>query len=72
MGFCAKYYDSVGLTGNVWSSLQKIDRLTASLHSIDNQPANKHVFFAEDRYAFLSYHSLTSMDSFFKMLICFI
>ncbi|QCD92193.1 U3 small nucleolar RNA-associated protein 11 [Vigna unguiculata] len=27
----------------------KIERLTASLHSIDNQPANKHVLFAEDR-----------------------
>ncbi|ESW31032.1 hypothetical protein PHAVU_002G203400 [Phaseolus vulgaris] len=33
----------------VQSERKKIDRLTASLHSIDNQPANKHVFFAEDR-----------------------
>ncbi|KAK7368747.1 hypothetical protein VNO80_10777 [Phaseolus coccineus] len=33
----------------VQSERKKIERLTASLHSIDNQPANKHVFFAEDR-----------------------
>nr|KYP47910.1 putative U3 small nucleolar RNA-associated protein 11 [Cajanus cajan] len=31
------------------SERKKIERLTASLHSIDNQPSNKHVFFAEDR-----------------------
>ncbi|KAG4999572.1 hypothetical protein JHK87_020644 [Glycine soja] len=33
----------------IQSERNKIERLTASLHSIDNQPANKHVFFAEDR-----------------------
>ncbi|CAJ1935959.1 unnamed protein product [Sphenostylis stenocarpa] len=33
----------------VQSERKKIERLTASLHSIDNQPANKHVLFAEDR-----------------------
>ncbi|KAL2343738.1 hypothetical protein Fmac_005023 [Flemingia macrophylla] len=31
------------------SERKKIERLTASLHSIDNQSSNKHVFFAEDR-----------------------
>ncbi|KAK7400256.1 hypothetical protein VNO78_11459 [Psophocarpus tetragonolobus] len=31
------------------SERNKIEKLTASLHSIDNQPPNKHVFFADDR-----------------------
>ncbi|RDY05360.1 putative U3 small nucleolar RNA-associated protein 11 [Mucuna pruriens] len=33
----------------VQSERKKVERLAASLHSTDNQPANKHVFFAEDR-----------------------
>ncbi|KAK7319364.1 hypothetical protein RJT34_04084 [Clitoria ternatea] len=31
------------------SERKKVERLNAMLHSIDNQPSNKHVFFAEDR-----------------------
>ncbi|KAK7363214.1 hypothetical protein VNO77_05347 [Canavalia gladiata] len=33
----------------VQSERKKVERLTATLHSVDNQPPNKHVFFAEDR-----------------------
>ncbi|BAT84895.1 U3 small nucleolar RNA-associated protein [Vigna angularis] len=33
----------------VQSERKKIERLAALLHSIDNPPANKHVFFVEDR-----------------------
>ncbi|XP_027346000.1 probable U3 small nucleolar RNA-associated protein 11 [Abrus precatorius] len=33
----------------VQSERKKIERLTATLHSLDNQPSNKRVFFAEDR-----------------------
>lgn len=29
--------------------MQKIEKLTAVLHSTDNQPSNKHVRYAEDR-----------------------
>lgn len=29
--------------------MQKIEKLTAVLHSTDNQPLNKHVRYAEDR-----------------------
>ncbi|MFS8008935.1 putative small-subunit processome, Utp11 protein [Helianthus anomalus] len=28
---------------------KKIERLTATLHSLDSQPSNKHVYYAEDR-----------------------
>nr|AFK43497.1 unknown [Lotus japonicus] len=31
------------------SERKKIEKLAASLHSIDNQPTNKHILFAEDR-----------------------
>ncbi|KAK7309849.1 hypothetical protein RJT34_06919 [Clitoria ternatea] len=31
------------------SERKKVERLTAMLHSIDKQPCNRHVFFAEDR-----------------------
>ncbi|GJZ98174.1 hypothetical protein Tco_0670627, partial [Tanacetum coccineum] len=31
------------------NNLQKIERLTATLHSLDSQPSNKHVYYAEDR-----------------------
>ncbi|GJZ91683.1 hypothetical protein Tco_0663610 [Tanacetum coccineum] len=31
------------------NKLQKIERLTATLHSLDSQPSNKHVYYAEDR-----------------------
>ncbi|CAN1235801.1 Probable U3 small nucleolar RNA-associated protein 11 [Linum perenne] len=27
----------------------KVERLTSVLHSVDNQPSNKHIYFAEDR-----------------------
>ena len=33
--------------------MQKIERLTAMLHSLDNQPPNRHVHYAEDRYELL-------------------
>lgn len=32
--------------------LQKIEKLTALLHSLDNQPSNKHVYYVEDRFEF--------------------
>ncbi|KAJ4838526.1 hypothetical protein Tsubulata_047132 [Turnera subulata] len=31
------------------SEKKKIERLTASLHSLDSQPSSKHIYFAEDR-----------------------
>ncbi|KAK7283148.1 hypothetical protein RIF29_12465 [Crotalaria pallida] len=37
----------------VQSERKKIEKLTATLHSIDNQPSNNHVYFAEDRLSFL-------------------
>lgn len=51
-------------------ALQKIEKLAASLHSIDNQPANKHILFAEDRFEFLSYLSMTSMGGIFVFQHC--
>ncbi|XP_057961992.1 probable U3 small nucleolar RNA-associated protein 11 [Malania oleifera] len=33
----------------VQSEKKKIEKLTAMLHSLDNQPSNRHVYFAEDR-----------------------
>lgn len=33
----------------IQSEKKKVERLRATLHSIDNQPPNKHVYFAEDR-----------------------
>ncbi len=33
----------------VQNERKKIEKLTTSLHFIDNQPSNKHVYFAEDR-----------------------
>nr|XP_043633952.1 probable U3 small nucleolar RNA-associated protein 11 [Erigeron canadensis] len=33
----------------ILSEKKKIERLTATLHSIDSQPSNKHVYYAEDR-----------------------
>ncbi|XP_014491118.1 probable U3 small nucleolar RNA-associated protein 11 [Vigna radiata var. radiata] len=44
-----KTQDMAYILQKVQSERKKIERLTASLHSIDNPPANKHVFFAEDR-----------------------
>jgi len=37
-----------------WFSLQKVEKLSANLHLVDHKPANKHVYFAEDRFEFLS------------------
>ncbi|KAA0061260.1 hypothetical protein IC582_000834 [Cucumis melo] len=31
------------------SEERKIERLTATLHSLDNEPSNEHIYFAEDR-----------------------
>lgn len=33
--------------------LQKIEKLTAVLHSVDNHPSNRHIYYAEDRFDFL-------------------
>lgn len=33
----------------VQSEKKKIEKLTAMLHSLDNQPTNRHVYYAEDR-----------------------
>ncbi|KAA8516310.1 hypothetical protein F0562_016603 [Nyssa sinensis] len=33
----------------VQSEKKKIEKLTAMLHSLDNQPSNRHVYYAEDR-----------------------
>ncbi|KAI3723330.1 hypothetical protein L2E82_34824 [Cichorium intybus] len=33
----------------VQSEKKKIEKLTATLHSLDSQPSNKHVYYAEDR-----------------------
>ncbi|GAV92542.1 Utp11 domain-containing protein [Cephalotus follicularis] len=33
----------------VQSEKKKIEKLTSMLHSLDNQPSNRHVYFAEDR-----------------------
>ncbi|CAK9176276.1 unnamed protein product [Ilex paraguariensis] len=37
----------------VQTEKKKIERLTAMLHSLDNQPPNRHVHYAEDRYELL-------------------
>lgn len=31
-------------------SMQKIEKLAAVLHSVDNQQSNRHVYYAEDRF----------------------
>jgi hypothetical protein len=31
-------------------SMQKIEKLTAVPHSVDNQPSNRHVYYAQDRF----------------------
>ncbi|XP_071736530.1 probable U3 small nucleolar RNA-associated protein 11 [Rutidosis leptorrhynchoides] len=33
----------------IQSEKKKVERLTATLHSLDSQPSNKHVYYAEDR-----------------------
>lgn len=42
--------------------LQKIEKLTAMLHSLSNQPSNRKVYFAEDRFDHL--YSLIVVFSF--------
>lgn len=37
---------------NLQLLLQKIEKLTANLHSLDNQPSNRHIYYAEDRFVF--------------------
>jgi hypothetical protein len=39
-------------------SMQKIEKLTAVLHSLDNQPSNRHVYYAEDRFELLIFKFL--------------
>ncbi|XP_021811126.1 probable U3 small nucleolar RNA-associated protein 11 [Prunus avium] len=47
----------------VQSEKKKIEKLTATLHSLDNRPSSRHVYFAEDRFElhplFLSFHNIT-------------
>lgn len=31
-------------------SMQKIEKLAAVLHSVDDQQSNRHVYYAEDRF----------------------
>jgi hypothetical protein len=31
-------------------SMQKIEKLAAVLHSLDNQPSNRRVYYAEERF----------------------
>lgn len=33
--------------------LQKVEKLTAVLHSVDDHPSNKHIYYAEDRFDLL-------------------
>ncbi|KAL6196393.1 hypothetical protein ACLB2K_032008 [Fragaria x ananassa] len=33
----------------VQSEKKKIEKMTATLHSLDNRPSNRHIYFAEDR-----------------------
>ncbi|KAJ4827856.1 hypothetical protein Tsubulata_013003 [Turnera subulata] len=42
------------------SEKKKIERLTASLHSLDSQPSSKHIYFAEDREEAEEIKSLSS------------
>ncbi len=30
--------------------MQKIEKLASMLHSVDNQPSNRHIYYAEDRF----------------------
>lgn len=30
--------------------MKKLEKLTAVLHSLDSQPSNRHVYYAEDRF----------------------
>lgn len=36
-------------------SMQKIEKLAAVLHSVDNQQSNRHVYYAEDRFELTNY-----------------
>ena len=35
--------------------LQKVEKLKATLHNLDNQPSNRHIYFAEDRFVIESF-----------------
>ncbi|KAH0986828.1 hypothetical protein GBA52_014005 [Prunus armeniaca] len=41
----------------VQSEKKKIEKLTATLHSLDNRPSSRHVYFAEDREEAKEIHS---------------
>jgi hypothetical protein len=47
---------------NVNYILQKVEKLSAMLHSIDNKPLNSHVYFADDRFEFMSYLCIMNID----------
>ncbi|XP_022149947.1 probable U3 small nucleolar RNA-associated protein 11 [Momordica charantia] len=44
-----KTQDSGYILQKMQSEKKKIEKLTATLHSLDSQPSNKHLYFAEDR-----------------------
>lgn len=44
-----KTQDAGYILQKMQSEKRKIEKLTANLHSLDNQPSNKHLYFAEDR-----------------------
>ncbi|TYG90329.1 hypothetical protein ES288_A12G172900v1 [Gossypium darwinii] len=35
------------------SERKKIEKITAVLHSVDNHPSNRHIYYVEDRFNFL-------------------
>lgn len=50
--------------------LQKVEKLKAMLHSLDNQPSNKHIYFAEDRFVLESLRSKHSLPPFLYFIPC--
>ncbi|PQQ10409.1 putative U3 small nucleolar RNA-associated protein 11 [Prunus yedoensis var. nudiflora] len=47
--FLMKTQDIGYIIQKVQSEKKKIEKLTATLHSLDNRPSSRHVYFAEDR-----------------------
>ncbi|XP_078430367.1 embryo sac development arrest 14 [Wolffia australiana] len=44
-----KTQDTGYILQKIQSDKKKIERLSSTLHSLDNEPQNKHIYFAEDR-----------------------
>lgn len=57
-----KTQDAGYILQKVQSEKRKIEKLTATLHSLDNQPSNKHIYFAEDREEANEIQSRSSKD----------